>query len=73
MENDGNAALSSNFTPRKKWVFEGFRCLEIEFALPDGKFGTEAGRPRCNKRLPRETQNSIEGNKTPAKTHFPRM
>jgi hypothetical protein len=27
----------------------------------------------CNKRLPRETQNSFEGNKNHAKTHISRM
>jgi hypothetical protein len=42
-------------------------------AFPEGEFGTSRAQPEGDKRLVRETQNSIEGNKNPAKTHISRM
>jgi hypothetical protein len=55
------------------WVLEGFRCPRLGLAFPEGEFGTSRAQPEGDKRLPRETQNSIEGNKNPAKTHISRM
>jgi hypothetical protein len=44
--------------------------LEIEFGVARGKVWRPEIAARGAKRLPRETQNSFEGNKNPAKTHI---
>jgi hypothetical protein len=62
----------SYFVPEEMWVLEGFSLPEESLAFSEGEFGTEGHSPRCNKCLPRETQNSPRETKNPAKTHFPK-